>query len=116
VANGKTAPHEKNPFEVNVTEVARDGEIHFQEGLVMITKTGTADLVLAAPSAGSDRGKVLVIMDGGGYKHTVKAAPGTKINGTKQVAKFGGSAGQACWLIAYNGVWYAASLNGVELS
>lgn len=96
----------KHPVEV----MAADGAISLTAGVVVITKSTAAALTLAAPALDDD-GKVLRVVDAAGAAHTVDGA----INGGSDPATFGGAAGDALTLVAYDGVWYSAGLLNVTI-
>lgn len=99
-----------------------DGAIGIKEGTAVITKGTAAALTIAAPVAGlpsaatpGDDGKVLRIVSTTAAAHTV-TTPANKLNGNKLTATFAAAAGDGITLIAYQGVWYVHSNNGITLS
>lgn len=101
----------------SVTLAAADGAIAVKQGVVVITKATAAALTLAAPTAGTDDGKILRIVSTTAAAHTVtNASPGFNGAGASgDVATFGAAIGNAMEVVAYNGVWLAANLTGVTL-
>lgn len=100
--NGISAPV-KQP----VQAAAADGAITITSGVVHITKAGVCALTLAAPVAGDDDGKVLVIASATAHAHTVTVAGGIRGAGAgADVGTFGGAIGDGVSLYAYNGAWW----------
>lgn len=84
-----------------------DGAITIKHGLVAITKAGVCALTLAAPTAGTDDGKILYIVATTANAHTVTIANGLSGAGAgADVGTFGGAVADRVVLIAYNGAWY----------
>lgn len=84
-----------------------DGAITIKAGIVIITKAGVAALTLAAPTAGTDDGKVLYIDSLTANAHTVTLAGGLRGAGASaDVGTFGAAAGNGIVFYAYNGAWY----------
>src|SRR5512138_3112925 len=103
----------------NVDQIASaDGAITAKSGLVVITKGSAAALTLAAPTAGTDDGKILTILSTTAFAHTVtQAAPGFNGGGGgSDVATYGAAARNSMIIQAYNGNWYAINLTGVTLA
>lgn len=99
-----------------MTEVDNaDGAIALTGGTVVITKGSACALTLAAPVAGADDGKTLVVVSTTGFAHTV-TTPANKINGTLHIATFNTTVGTTLSLRAYGGVWYASAVTGITLS
>lgn len=93
----------KMPVEVGLV----NGAITIKHGLVPLTKAGVAAMTLAAPTAGTDDGKVLHIIAITGNAHTVTIANGLSGAGAgADVGTFGGAVGDRVVLVAYNGAWY----------
>jgi len=94
-----------------------DGAIGIKQGLAIITKASAAALTLAAPTAGTDDGKRLLIVTATAQAHTVtQTTPGFNNGGTaSDVATFTGAIGNGMEIVAYNGVWYTVSLRNVAL-
>lgn len=101
-----------------VTLAAVDGAISVKQGVVMITKATAAALTLAAPTAGTDDGKILRIVAAAAAAHTVtQTTPGYNGASTSgDVATYGVAVGNAMELVAYNGVWHAINLTGVTIA
>lgn len=90
-----------------VTLAAGDGAIAVKMGVVLITKATAAALTLAAPTATTDDGKILVIDSATAAAHTVTVATGLRGAGAgADVGTFGGAIGDGISLYAYNGAWY----------
>lgn len=93
--------------QVPVEVAADDGAISIKSGIVVITKGTAAALTLAAPTAGDDDGKVLIIDSTTAAAHTVTVAGGLRGAGTgADVGTFGAAIGNGVTLYAYNGSWY----------
>jgi hypothetical protein len=94
-----------------------DGAINPSSGLTVITKATAAALTLAAPTAGTDDGKVLTIVSTSAAAHTVtQANPGFNNGGTaSDVATFGAAIGNNLTVVAYNGRWYITNSIGITL-
>lgn len=89
------------------------------ESVVVLARAGAADAAtLAAPTAGSDDGKQLVVVAGTAQAHTVtQTTPGFNGAGAGgDVATFGGAIGDCMTLVAYNGNWLVKSLRNVTLA
>lgn len=97
-----------------VTESAA-GAIGIARGAVMITDGSAAALTLALPTAGTDDGKVLRIVDTTGAAHTV-TTPANGLNGNHHIATFDGTVGAVLELVAYNGTWWGGRVTGITLS
>lgn len=94
-------------FQQPMQVAADDGAISLKSGIVAITKGTAAALTLAAPVAGDDDGKVLVIDSHSAAAHTVTVAGGLRGAGTSaDVGTFGAAIGNGVTLYAYNGAWY----------
>lgn len=86
---------------------AANGAITIKSGIVVITKGSAAALTLAAPTAGTDDGKVLHIDSLTANAHTVTLAGGLRGGGAgADVGTFGAAIGNGIVLYAYNGAWY----------
>lgn len=84
-----------------------NGAITIKDGIVIITKGTACLLTLAAPTAGTDDGKVLLIDSTTAAAHTVTIANGLRGGGASvDVGTFGGAIGDGIVLYAYNGAWY----------
>ncbi len=94
---------------------AADGAINIKNGTAFITKGTAAALTLAAPVAGTDDGRELLIVSATAAAHTV-TTPANAINGADHIATFGAAIGNVIHLVAYNGVWYMVSQIGITLS
>lgn len=94
-----------------------DGAIATKDGKVVITKAGVCVLTLAAPSAGADDGKRLLITSTTANAHTVtQTSPGFNNGGAaSDVATFTGAIGNGMEVVAYNGIWYTVQLRNVTL-
>ena len=84
-----------------------NGAITIKSGLVVLTKAGVAAMTLAAPTVGTDDGKILHIVATTANAHTVTIANGLSGASTAaDVGTFGGAVADRVSLIAYNGIWY----------
>lgn len=97
---------------------AANGAIASTSGVVMLTKAGVAAMTLAAPTAGTDDGKVLHIVAATANAHTVtQTSPGFNNGGAaSDVATFGGAIGDNLVVVAYNGRWHVLALRNVTLA
>lgn len=96
-----------------------DGAITIKSGVCVITKGTAAALTLAAPTAGADDGKRLLIVSTTAAAHTVtQTTPGINNGSTaSDVGTFGAAIGNNIELVAYNGIWYTAGTpRGVTLA
>ena len=103
-----------------VQVIAGDGAITISTGVVVLTKGSAAAITLAKPVAGSaasggQDGSRLLIVAGSAQAHVV-TGPASSINGTLHIGTFTAAIGNAFELVAYNGGWLAAVLNGVTIS
>lgn len=96
---------------------AANGAIASTSGVVMLTKAGVAAMTLAAPTTGTDDGKVLHIVAATANAHTVtQTTPGFGAGGgSLDVATFGGAIGDCMSIVAYGGKWYILNLINVTL-
>lgn len=113
ISGGSLAAGIQQPVELG----AANGAIAAKTGVVMLTKAGVAAMTLAAPTAGTDDGKVLTIVAATANAHTVtQTTPGFNNAGTSgDVATFGGAIGDNMVVVAYNGRWHVISLRNVTL-
>lgn len=87
--------------------MSADGAITIKDGVVIATKAGVCAMTLAAPVAGADDGKILVIDSTTAQAHTLTVAGGLRGAGASaDVGTFGGAIGDGVSLYAYNGAWY----------
>ena len=96
--------------EVDVANAA----IALKAGNVFITKGSAAADTLAAPTVGTDDGKLLTIMGLTAFAHTV-TTPASGINGNKHIGTFS-AVGDILEVVAYQGVWYTTPRSNVTLS
>lgn len=98
--------------------VAGPTAITLKSGLVLLARTaGAAATTLAAPTAGTDDGKVLHLLATTAQAHTVTVAGGANGGGAAaDVGTFGGAIGDCVTLVAYNGVWYVLSNTNVTFA
>ena len=95
---------------------AASGAIASRAGVVIVTAGSAATLTLAAPSAGADDGKRLLIVTATAAAHTVTVTAGFNGGGSgTDVATFTAAIGNGLEVVAYNGVWYVVSLRNVTL-
>lgn len=102
-----------------VTLASGDGAISVKTGTVVITKGSAAALTLAAPTAGTDDGKILRVVSATAFAHVVTTPANNILDGTsstKDTATFAAHAGASIVLEAYNGNWSLLSLNAVVLT
>lgn len=94
------------------------GAIRIREGVVILARSGgVAAATIAAPIAGRDDGKRLVIVAGTAQAHTVTLTGGFNGAGTgSDVATFGGAVGDALEVVAYGGNWLTVSARNVTLA
>jgi len=95
-----------------------DGAITVQPGVAVITKATAAVLTLAAPTAGTHDGVVLIIISSTAAAHTVtQTTPGFNGGGAAtDVATAAVAIGSSLILVAYNGVWLIANNTGFTLA
>ena len=83
----------------------------------VITKAGVAAMTLAAPTAGVDDYKVIVVTSATANAHTITATnllnTGAAAN---DVATFANVAGASVTLMAYNALWNVISSNQITFS
>lgn len=90
-----------------VVLASADGAITIKHGIVAITKAGVCALTLAAPTAGVDDGKTLIIDATTAAAHTLTISGGLRGAGSgADVGTFGGAIGDGIMLYARNGAWY----------
>lgn len=95
------------PIQHDTQVLSAAGAITIKSGIVIITASSAAALTLAAPTAGTDDGKVLIIDSTTAQAHTVTIANGLRGAGAgADVGTFGGAIGDGVALYAYNGAWY----------
>lgn len=113
ISGASVAAAVQNPVELAAT----NGAITSKSGVVMLTKAGVAAMTLAAPTAGTDDGKILHIVAATANAHTVtQTTPGFGAGGALlDVATFGGAIGDNMTIVAYNGKWYILNLLNVTL-
>lgn len=101
-----------------ITSFSADGAITIKQGIARLTKGTAGAYTLAAPTAGTDDGKELIIIAGTAAAHTVtQATPGFNGAGTgADVATFGGAKGDNLRLMAVNGEWLVLTLRNVTLA
>jgi hypothetical protein len=117
--NANAAPHNFQGDVVYPTQIlSADGAITAKSGNVLITKGSAAAITIAAPTAGTDDGKELVIVSTTAFAHTVtNTSPGFNNNGAgSDVGTFGAAKGNGLSLVAYNGAWYVIGNIGVTLA
>lgn len=83
----------------------------------VVTTAGVDSMTLAAPTAGTDDGKVIRITSAGAHAHTLTAT-GLLQTGSASVnvATFAASAGAGLTLMAYNAKWQVLSQIGITFS
>lgn len=99
----------------STVKLGASGAITIKSGVAFITDASAAALTLAAPIAGVDDGKQLVLIDTTGQAHTV-TTPSNGINGNKHIATYGGTVADLIAFRAYQGVWYVEYSTGITLS
>lgn len=80
-----------------------------------ITTAGVDATTLATPTAGTDDGKMVRVVDAGGHAHTITTAA-NKIVPSHHLITFGGTAGSFVDLQSFNGLWYVLASSGVTPS
>lgn len=106
---------------VQVASVVGANVLVPNSGVVLITAAGVAACTLALPIAGTDDGKVLMVISTTANAHTV-TTPANGLNKTLHIATFAATVGAYVILLAYQGTWYvlcsntAAFANNVTLS
>lgn len=84
-------------------------------GFCPVTTAGVNAMTLATPSAGTDDGKRLSVVDTGGHAHTITTAA-NKIAPSHDTVTFNGTIGSFVVLVAYNGLWYVLGSSGVAFT
>jgi hypothetical protein len=84
----------------------------------IVTTAGVDAMTLAAPTAGTDDGKVVVVQSNTANSHTITATGlfHSGVSAALNLATFNPFAGATIVLMAYNGFWNVMSLNGVVMS
>ena len=77
-----------------------------RDTVVFITDASAGAYTLAAPTAGTDDGKTVKIVDKTGHAHTV-TTPTNGINGNHKIATSAGGVGDDITFTAYQGTWYS---------
>lgn len=98
---------------------AASAAITQKTGLVVLTKAGVGAMTLAAPTAGADDNKTLVITSDTANAHTVTCPAGVFKNGGAAVTIFtftGTTSGGGLTLVAYNATWKVLSATGGAFS
>ena len=83
----------------------------------VVTNAGVTALTLAAPVAGADDGKEILITSFSAFAHTLTTV-GLLNTGTASVnvATFAARAGASLWLMAYQGKWNVIGSNNITFS
>lgn len=102
----------------DIALASADGAVNLKAGTVLITKGSAAALTLAAPTAGTDDGKVLNVIATTAHAHTLtQTTPGFNNGSTaSDVGTWTAAIGNGLSLVAYNGVWYTLSVRNVTLA
>lgn len=83
----------------------------------VITTAGVDACTLAAPTAGTDDGKMIYVYSSTANAHTITATGLFQDGGTTtNVATFAAHAGAGLILMAYNAKWITVALNAVTMS
>lgn len=84
----------------------------------VVTTAGVDAMTLAAPTATTDDGKVIVVTSNTGNSHTITATGlfQSGVSAAVNLATFNAFAGATIILMAYQGKWNVLSLNGVVMS
>ena len=122
-AVGGAQPGVGTGFTINVTAIGAADVIEstMPNGLELITGSyflindGVDAATLALPNDPMDDGKIIRIVAGTAFAHTV-TTPADGINGASTTLTFGGDAGDSVTLEAYAGTWWVLALNGVTVS
>jgi hypothetical protein len=80
-----------------------------------VTKAGVDAMTLATPTAGTDDGKMIRVVDSTGNAHTITTAA-NKIVPSHDTVTFNGTAGSFVDMQCYNGLWYPLASSGVTFS
>lgn len=79
-----------------------------------ITKGSAAALTLAAPTAGTDDGKILEIVSETAFAHVITCGTdGFNAKGSSGTATYGAAKGNVCRLMARNGHWWNMGNTGI---
>ena len=84
-------------------------------GSTFITTAGVDATSLATPTAGTDDGKKVTVVDAGGHAHTITTSA-NKIVPSHSTVTFNGTAGSFVILEAFNGLWFPLAQSGVTIS
>lgn len=100
-----------------VAVITGDGAITITPGSVHFTKAGAGAITIAAPTAVTHDGYVLVLVAGTAQAHVVTSATvGFNAKGSSGTLTFGGAIGDSAVIIARNGNWYVVSVKGVTIA
>lgn len=80
-----------------------------------ITTAGVNATTLATPTATTDDGKRILVVDTGGHAHTITTAS-NKIVPSHHLVTFNGTAGSFVVMEAFQGLWYPLENSGVVIS
>ena len=80
-----------------------------------VTTAGVDAMTLATPTAGTDDGKHILVVDSGGHAHTITTSS-NKIIPSHHLVTFGGTAGAFVEFISFGGFWYPLANSGVTIS
>lgn len=84
-------------------------------GATYITTAGVDATTLATPTAGTDDGKRILVVDTGGHAHTITAAANVIVP-SHHLVTFNGTVGSWIELEAFNALWYPLGNSGVTIS
>jgi len=93
-----------------------DGAITLLSGCVTITKASAAAITLAAPTAGTDDGKVIFVFSETAFAHVITATTGFNRKGSSGTATASAAANNQLILVARNGQWNVQSNTGFTLA
>ena len=92
---------------LTITDYAADGAIADKNALVTLSKAGVGAYTLAAPTDGTDDGKVLTIISKTAQAHVVTSpVVGFNAKGSSGTLTGGGAKGDTTVLVAIAGNWY----------
>ncbi len=94
-----------------------DGAITILSGHVAITKGSVAAITIAAPTAGTDDGKVLLINTETAFAHVITCSSnGFDDKGSSGTITFTAAKGNSVILLARNGRWWVFAPRGVTVA
>jgi hypothetical protein len=101
--------------ELTMENMSADGTVDIVNGTIYISKGSAAAITLAAPTDGTDDGKVLKFVSTTAYAHVITSpVDGFNAAGSSGTATFGAAKGNSIVLMALKGHWYVRSAIGIS--